>query len=59
VLVPGHGDVGGRTDVEAFRGYLADLVAAAEEHGPNAPVPEPYRDWDFPDGWARSLAALI
>ncbi len=27
VFVPGHGDVGNATDVEAFRGYLSDLRA--------------------------------
>ena len=54
VLVPGHGDVGGRDDVEAFRGYLDDLLAAA----PRDPVPERYRDWDFAEGWSRNLTAL-
>jgi glyoxylase-like metal-dependent hydrolase (beta-lactamase superfamily II) len=58
VLVPGHGDVGGRQDLDDFRGYLADVVAAAEEHGGNAPIPERYRDWAFEDGWARNLAFL-
>ena len=41
-----------------FRAYLADVVAAAEEHGAGAPVPERYRDWAFEDGWARNLAFL-
>jgi cyclase len=58
VLVPGHGPVGGRNDLDAFRAYLDDAVAAARERGPNAPVPERYRDWDFADGWARNLAFL-
>ena len=59
VLVPGHGDVGGRDDLDAFRDYLADIVSAAEEHGAHAPIPERYRDWAFEDGWARNLAFLI
>jgi alpha-beta hydrolase superfamily lysophospholipase len=58
VLVPGHGEVGGRSDLDDFRAYLADVVAAAEEHGAGAPVPERYRDWAFEDGWARNLAFL-
>jgi cyclase len=58
VLVPGHGEVGGRSDLDDFRAYLADVVAAAEDHGPSAPIPERYRDWDFEDGWARNLAFL-
>ena len=58
VLVPGHGDVGGRADLDDFRAYLADIAAAAEEHGANAPIPERYRDWAFEDGWARNLAFL-
>jgi glyoxylase-like metal-dependent hydrolase (beta-lactamase superfamily II) len=58
VLVPGHGDVGGRGDLDDFRSYLDDIVAAAEEHGASAPIPERYRDWGFEDGWARNLAFL-
>jgi len=58
VLVPGHGDVGGRADLEDFRAYLADITAAADEHGAHAPIPERYRDWAFEDGWARNLAFL-
>jgi cyclase len=58
VLVPGHGPVGGRADLEIFRAYLDDAVTAARDHGPNAPVPDPYRDWDFADGWSRNLAFL-
>jgi glyoxylase-like metal-dependent hydrolase (beta-lactamase superfamily II) len=58
VLVPGHGEVGGRQDLDDFRDYLADVVAAAEEHGAHAPIPERYRDWAFEDGWARNLALL-
>jgi glyoxylase-like metal-dependent hydrolase (beta-lactamase superfamily II) len=58
VLVPGHGDVGGRRDLDDFRAYLEDIVAAAEEHGANAPIPERYRDWAFEEGWARNLAFL-
>jgi cyclase len=58
VLVPGHGEVGGRSDLDDFRGYLEDIVAAAEEHGASAPIPERYRDWAFEDGWARNLAVL-
>ena len=54
VLVPGHGEVGGRGDLEAFRAYLDDLLAAAHD----APVPERYRDWDFAEGWSRNLTAL-
>ena len=57
-LVPGHGEVGRRSDVVDFRAYLADVLAAAEEHGANAPIPERYRDWAFADGWARNLAFL-
>ena len=57
VLVPGHGEVGGREDVDAFRAYLHDLLAA-REHGANAPMPERYRDWDFADGWSRNLESL-
>jgi cyclase len=58
VFVPGHGEVGGRSELDDFRGYLADIVAAAEEHGAGAPVPERYRDWAFADGWARNLDFL-
>jgi cyclase len=58
VLVPGHGEVGGRSDLDDFRAYLADVVAAAEEHGASAPIPERYRDWGFEDGWTRNLAFL-
>jgi glyoxylase-like metal-dependent hydrolase (beta-lactamase superfamily II) len=58
VLVPGHGDVGGRADLDDFRAYLADVVAAAEEYGASAPIPERYRDWGFEDGWPRNLAFL-
>jgi cyclase len=58
VLVPGHGEVAGRGDLDGFRAYLDDIVAAAEEHGAHAPIPERYRDWAFEDGWARNLAFL-
>jgi cyclase len=58
VLVPGHGPVGGREDVDAMLEYLAEAVEAAREHGPRAPVPERYRDWDFADGWQRNLEFL-
>jgi glyoxylase-like metal-dependent hydrolase (beta-lactamase superfamily II) len=58
VLVPGHGEIGRRTDLDDFRAYIADVVAAAEEHGATAPIPERYRDWGFEDGWARNLAFL-
>jgi hypothetical protein len=58
VLVPGHGEVGGRSDLEALRDYLDDIVAAAEEHGAGAPIPERYRDWAFEDGWGRNLGFL-
>ena len=58
VLVPGHGEVGRRSDLDDFRDYLEDVVAAAEEHGPSAPIPERYRDWGFEDGWARNLVFL-
>ena len=58
VLVPGHGPVGGRDDVDAMLGYLDEAVTAAREHGASAPVPERYRDWDFADGWARNLDFL-
>jgi cyclase len=58
VLVPGHGEVGGRSDLDEFRAYLDDFVAAAEEHGAHAPIPERYRDWGFEDGWTRNLAFL-
>jgi glyoxylase-like metal-dependent hydrolase (beta-lactamase superfamily II) len=57
VLVPGHGEVGGRGDLEAFRAYLDDLLAAGE-HGPDPPMPERYRDWNFAEGWSRNLTAL-
>ena len=59
VLVPGHGPVGGREDVDAMLGYLDDLAAAAERRNEDAPMPERYRDWDFADGWRRNLAALV
>ena len=55
VLVPGHGEVGGRGDLEAFRAYLDDLLTA----GPDTPVPERYRDWAYADGWSRNLTALL
>jgi hypothetical protein len=55
---PRHGEVGGRSDLADFRAYLADIVAAAEEHGAGAPIPEGYRDWAFEDGWTRNLAFL-
>jgi cyclase len=58
VLVPGHGEVGGRADLDDLRAYLADVVAAAEEHGADAPIPERYRDWGFESGWERNLAFL-
>jgi glyoxylase-like metal-dependent hydrolase (beta-lactamase superfamily II) len=58
VLVPGHGPVGGRDDVDAMLEYLDEAATAARERGPGAPVPERYRDWDFADGWARNLQAL-
>jgi cyclase len=58
VLVPGHGDVGGRSDLDDFRAYLDHVDAAAEEHGASAPVPERYRDWGFEEGWARNLAFI-
>jgi hypothetical protein len=54
VLVPGHGEVGGRADLEDFRAYLDDLLAA----GRDDPVPERNRDWAFPEGWSRNLTAL-
>jgi cyclase len=59
VLVPGHGEVGGRSDLDAFRGYLDDLLTAAREQGADAPVPAPYRDWVYADGWSRNLTALL
>ena len=58
VLVPGHGPVGSRADVDAMADYLGDLLEAAREHRPHAPLPERYREWAFADGWARNLAEL-
>jgi glyoxylase-like metal-dependent hydrolase (beta-lactamase superfamily II) len=55
VLVPGHGPVGGRGDVDAMLGYLADLAEAAPTGGA---MPDRYRDWDFASGWERNVAAL-
>jgi hypothetical protein len=54
----GHGEVGGRSDLDDFRAHLADIMAAAEEHGASAPIPARYRDWSFEGGWARNLAFL-
>jgi cyclase len=55
VLVPGHGPVGGRDDVDAMLGYLADVTDAAPT---SSAMPERYRDWDFASGWDRNVAAL-
>jgi hypothetical protein len=55
VLVPGHGPVGGREDLDAMNAYLADLEDSA---GTGAPMPERYRDWSFASGWERNLEAL-
>jgi len=53
-FVPGHGDVGTLADVQAFRGYLADLSAfAGEAKGDNAEadvlarMSAKYADWSF------------
>ena len=55
VLVPGHGPVGGRDDLDAVDAYLGDLADAART---GEPMPERYRDWDNADGWTRNLQAL-
>jgi cyclase len=55
VLVPGHGPVGGRDDLEAMDGHLADLEESART---GAPMPDRYRDWSFASGWERNLEAL-
>ncbi|HEX6700615.1 MAG TPA: MBL fold metallo-hydrolase [Gaiellaceae bacterium] len=55
MLVPGHGPVGGRDDVDAMDAYLADLLEAART---GSSMPERYRDWDFASGWDRNVAAL-
>lgn len=65
VYVPGHGEVGNFRDVEAFRGYLADLrglVRKQIREGKtgddlvNAVLPaikEKYGKWDFFDHFAK------
>jgi len=58
VVVPGHGPVGTRADLDAMEGYLRDILESARGQGADAPLPERYREWDFADGWARNLAAL-
>jgi glyoxylase-like metal-dependent hydrolase (beta-lactamase superfamily II) len=55
VLVPGHGPVGGREDLDAMDAHLADLEDSART---GAPMPDRYRDWSFASGWERNLEAL-
>lgn len=64
--VPGHGDIGNFHDVEAFRGYLADLRGLVRrqikegrsgEDLVNAVLPavkEKYGTWDFFDYFAKT-----
>jgi glyoxylase-like metal-dependent hydrolase (beta-lactamase superfamily II) len=65
-FVPGHGDVGTASDVDAFRGYLSDLrgiVAGPVKAGKsgddlvNAALPQlkdKYATWNFFDYFART-----
>ena len=55
MLVPGHGPVGSRADVDAMDAYLAALLEAARMGGA---MPDRYRDWDHASGWDRNVAAL-
>ena len=55
VLVPGHGPVGSRADVDAMDAHLAALLEAARMGGA---MPGRYRDWDYASGWDRNVAAL-
>jgi cyclase len=66
IFVPGHGDVGHASDVDAFRGYLTDLralVAAPVKEGKsgnalvNAVLPrltEKYGKWNFFEDFAKT-----
>lgn len=61
ILVPGHGPIGEKEDVRAFRGYLEDLYAAVLEQAragrsleemKRLISLEKYNDWHFYEEWA-------
>jgi cyclase len=70
VFVPGHGELMGRADVEAFRGYWTWLAGAVERAGEaDAPAATravmadpgfaPYRDWIAPERTLISVTTML
>ncbi len=69
VVVPGHGVLGTREDVQRMIGYVADLTAIAEQlvvaHDATATaiseteVPEAYADWGQSQFFYANLRALV
>lgn len=67
VVVPGHGEVGSKEDIEAMIGYIdmASTLAATlkiqkrkpEDIGINE-IPQPYRDWSFDNFFETNLKFL-
>ena len=67
VVVPGHGEVGNKEDIEAMIGYI-DMVNAlaatlkGQERKPEdidiGEIPQPYRDWSFDNFFKNNLKFL-
>jgi len=67
VVVPGHGEVGNREDIEAMIGYidmvksLAETLMKQERKPENIDIdeiPQPYRDWSFNNFFDSNLKFL-
>jgi glyoxylase-like metal-dependent hydrolase (beta-lactamase superfamily II) len=68
VLVPGHGPVGGQTDLSVLANYIRgtmDAVKAAIDEGRNADdviaegIPAPYTNWDLPTFYGSNVRFLF
>ncbi len=45
VVVPGHGDVGGREVIDNFRIYFKDMISAANDPSKEREMKDKYKDW--------------
>jgi cyclase len=62
-LIPGHGGVGGGSDIDEMDAYVTELAALAEAGAGSAgsaevpEIPERFRDWGWSEGWADAVKA--
>lgn len=67
-LVPGHGPVGGPSDLESNREYVREVLNSldrieapdtAENLAARHPIPPRFRDWGFRSFWGDNLEAQV